>query len=78
MQNETPFVQVQFTEQFQSRLRTLSKKYPHIRSDIQPIIGQLQVGDFIGDQISGTGNTVFKVRVRNSDIQKGYSPTHLL
>lgn len=73
MQSEPSLVQVQFTDEFQHRLRTLSKKYRHIRSDIQPIIAQLQAGDFVGDQISGTGNTVFKVRVRNSDIQKGKS-----
>ncbi|TFI50970.1 type II toxin-antitoxin system RelE/ParE family toxin [Mastigocladus laminosus UU774] len=73
MQSEPPLVQVNFTDEFQRRLRTLSKKYRHIRSDIQPTIAQLQAGDFVGDQISGTGNTVFKVRVRNSDIQKGKS-----
>lgn len=73
MQSEPPSIQVNFTDEFQRRLRTLSKKYRHIRSDIQPIIAQLQAGDFVGDQISGTGNTVFKVRVRNSDIQKGKS-----
>lgn len=73
MQSEPPSVQVNFTDEFQRRLRTLSKKYRHIRSDIQPVIAQLQAGDFVGDQIPGIGNTVLKVRVRNSDIQKGKS-----
>lgn len=73
MQNEPPLVQVNFTDEFKQRLRTLSKKYCHIKSDIQPIIEQLQTGNYLGDQISGTGYTVFKVRVRNSDIQKGKS-----
>lgn len=44
-----------------------------VRSDIQPTIAQLEIGDFVGNQIAGTGNTVFKVRIRNSDIQKGKS-----
>ena len=78
MQNEPPSVQVNFTDEFKQRLRTLSKKYRHIKSDIQPIIEQLQTGDYLGDQIPGTGYTVFKVRVRNSDIQKGKSGGYCL
>ena len=73
MQNGRGSVEVNFTDEFKQRLRTLSKKYRHIKSDIQPIIEQLQAGDCLGDQIPGTGYTVFKVRVRNSDIQKGKS-----
>lgn len=73
MQSESPLVQINFTDEFKQRLRTLSKKYRHIKSDIQPIIEQLQTGNYLGDQIPGTGYTVFKVRVRNNDIQKGKS-----
>nr|WP_245911982.1 type II toxin-antitoxin system RelE/ParE family toxin [Calothrix elsteri] len=54
-------------------MRNLKKKYRQIRTDIQPIIEQLQAGDILGDRITGTGYTVFKVRVRNSDVQKGKS-----
>jgi len=42
------------------------------------VIEKLQAGDFVGDQIPGTGYTVFKVRVRNSDIQKGKSAGYRL
>ncbi|UUO16111.1 type II toxin-antitoxin system RelE family toxin [Dolichospermum heterosporum] len=73
MLSETPFVIVNFTDNFKQKIRSLSKKYRHIRNDIQPIIEELQSGNFLGDQISGTGYTVLKVRVRNSDIQKGKS-----
>jgi mRNA-degrading endonuclease RelE of RelBE toxin-antitoxin system len=73
MLSETPFVIVNFTDNFQQKIRSLSKKYRHIRTDIQPIIEELQSGNFLGDQIAGTGYTVLKVRVRNSDIQKGKS-----
>lgn len=48
MQSEPSLVQFNFTDEFQRCLRTLSKKYRHIRSDIQPIIAQLQAGDFVG------------------------------
>jgi mRNA-degrading endonuclease RelE of RelBE toxin-antitoxin system len=37
------------------------------------LIYNLQIGKFIGDQIPGIGYTVFKVRLKNSDIQKGKS-----
>jgi mRNA-degrading endonuclease RelE of RelBE toxin-antitoxin system len=78
MPDESPPVQVTFSDEFQRRLRTLAKKYRNIRSDIQPVIEQLQAGDFVGDQIVGTGYTVFKVRVKNSDIQRGKSAGYRL
>ncbi len=44
----------------------------HIRSDIQPVIKEIESGNFIGDQIPRTkGYTIFKVRVKNADIRKG-------
>jgi len=54
-------------------VRRLKKKYRHIKRDIEPIIERLQGGQLIGDQIAGTDYIVYKVRVRNSDIQKGKS-----
>ena len=65
-------VNIRFTPEFKKNLRSLSKKYRHIRSDIQPVIKEIEDGNFIGDQISRTkGYTIFKVRVKNSDIRKG-------
>jgi len=64
-------VQVEYTPEFKRNLRALAKKYRHIRSDVQPVIDQLQAGQVIGDQVPGTRYTIFKVRVQNSDIQKG-------
>lgn len=72
MTNDLPEIQVRFTDQFQRRVRNLKKKYRLIQSDIQPIIEQLRAGDFVGNQVTGSGY-IFKVRVRNSDIQKGQS-----
>lgn len=78
MPNESPGsiepgsqIEVRFTPEFKRNLRALAKKYRHIRSDVQPVINQLVSGNFIGDQIPRTGFTVFKVRVRNSDLRKG-------
>lgn len=69
---ETTHIYIRFTPEFKRNLRALAKKYRHIRSDVQPIINEIQKGNFIGDQIPGTkGYTVFKVRVKNTDNRKG-------
>jgi mRNA-degrading endonuclease RelE of RelBE toxin-antitoxin system len=62
---------ISFTFEFKRNLRALAKKYRSIRSDIQPIIDQLENGDLPGDQIPGVNLAVFKVRIQNTDIQKG-------
>ncbi|MDB9491484.1 type II toxin-antitoxin system RelE/ParE family toxin [Dolichospermum circinale CS-534/05] len=54
-------------------MRELAKRYRSIRSDIQPLIDQLQAGEIPGDRIAGIKYQVFKVRVKNSNIQKGKS-----
>ena len=63
---------------FKRNLRILAKKYRQIRYDIQPIIEQLQAGNFLGNQIPRTDYTVFKVRVKNNDRQKGKSSGYRL
>lgn len=73
MTSEPPLIQVEVTAEFQRNLRILVKKYRNIRNDIQPIIRQLQLGELPGDRITGVGHTIFKLRVKNSDIQKGKS-----
>jgi mRNA-degrading endonuclease RelE of RelBE toxin-antitoxin system len=42
-------------------------------NDIQSVTEQLEQGELPGDQVPGIGYAVFKLRVRNSDIQKGKS-----
>ncbi len=78
MSNEQPTVQVRFTDDFQQQIRNLAKRYYKIRIDIQPIIQQLEAGEIVGDQIQGVGYRVFKVRVKNSNIQKGKSAGYRL
>jgi len=74
----TTAIVVRFTPEFKRNLRALSKKYYHIRSDVEPVIEQIEAGDFVGDQVPGTGYTIFKARVRNSDIRKGKSAGYRL
>lgn len=64
-------IQLYFTSEFKRNIRQLGKKYRHIREDIQFLIDQLLVGETPGDQVQQAGYTVFKVRVNNSDINKG-------
>ncbi|NDJ16902.1 type II toxin-antitoxin system RelE/ParE family toxin [Myxacorys almedinensis] len=68
---EPPIVQVEAARTFTRDLRTLAKKYRSIYQDVQPIIEELQNGNIVGDQIPNIGYAVFKVRIRNTDIQKG-------
>ncbi|GBF86922.1 addiction module antitoxin [Aphanothece sacrum FPU3] len=62
MQNEP--IQIQVAPEFKRSLGTLAKRYRNIRSDVQPIIDELQASKIIGEQIPGIAYTVFKVRVR--------------
>lgn len=66
-------VSVRFTLPFKRRFKSLAKRYRQIQQDLQPLITQLEAGDFSGDQISGVEHTLFKVRLKNSDIPVGKS-----
>jgi mRNA-degrading endonuclease RelE of RelBE toxin-antitoxin system len=69
--SEQPLIQVEVSPTFNRNLRVIAKKYRSIRNDIQPVIEQLEPGELPGDQIPDIGYAVFKLRVRNSDTQKG-------
>lgn len=64
---------VSASPEFEKDVRTLKKRYRNLEKDIRPVIEQIQSGQLAGDQISGTGFIVYKVRVKNRDIQKGKS-----
>ena len=53
MPNETTRVAVDYSSDFKRHVRALSKKYHHIRSDVQPTIEAIQRGEFLGDRITG-------------------------
>ena len=73
MQSEPALIQIALTPRFKRELRELAKRYRSIRSDLQPLIDQLQAGEIPGDRIAGVKYQVFKVRLKNSNIQKGKS-----
>ncbi|WP_030008043.1 type II toxin-antitoxin system RelE/ParE family toxin [Picosynechococcus sp. NKBG042902] len=66
-------IQIETSAVFRRNLRKLSKKYRNIKQDLQPIIEALSQGELPGDQIPGVSYPVFKLRIRNSDVQKGKS-----
>jgi mRNA-degrading endonuclease RelE of RelBE toxin-antitoxin system len=80
MPSDDNIISVRFSNDFEVELYKLSKRYRNIRSDIQPIIEELQVGQFNGDRIAGLGEEyfVYKLRVRNSNIKKGKSAGYRL
>lgn len=73
MPNEPSQIRIQFTREFERKVRALSKKYRRIENDLAFFLEQLQAGETPGDQLSGTGVTSFKARIRNSDSKKGKS-----
>ncbi len=64
---------IEFTPEFKRNLRLLARKYRRIRSDVEPLLARLQTGETPGDQVRGTGFLIFKVRVKNSDLERGKS-----
>ena len=46
-------VLIRFSDEFEQELYRLSKRFRNIRSDVQPIIEQLQQGNFVGDAYGG-------------------------
>lgn len=75
-----PLISVRFADEFEKELYRLSKKYRHIRQDVEPIIRQLQEGKFVGNRLAGFSSEVciYKVRVKNSNIKKGKSAGYRL
>ncbi len=43
----TESVRIEFSLEFKRNLRVLAKRYRHIRSDVQPVLGRLQAGDHL-------------------------------
>ena len=73
MSNKSQPISIYLTSRFKKDLSKLAKRFRSIRQDLAPLINQLQGGETPGDLISGVKYQIFKVRLKNSDIQKGKS-----
>ncbi len=68
-----PPIDVRFTPGFKRNLRRLTRKYRHIKSDLEPLIQEIEAGRLPGHQIPRVENEIYKARVANSDLQRGKS-----
>ena len=66
-------IEIRLTNDFQNQFKFLKKRYRKIKADIQSTLDNLESGKTPGDQFSGIDSIVMKVRIKNSDIQKGKS-----
>jgi len=66
-------MEVEYSAAFKRQLKRLARRYRHIKQDIKPVVDALIEGETPGDQITGTAYTLYKVRAKNSDSQRGKS-----
>ncbi|MEO8607816.1 MAG: type II toxin-antitoxin system RelE/ParE family toxin [Chloroflexota bacterium] len=66
-----PKIEVRALPRFQRDVKHLSKKYRHLRKDLDSFVERLSQGETPGDQITRSAYTVYKARVTNSDAQRG-------
>ena len=64
---------VGFAPQFTQDFKQLQKRYKQVGDDLRPLLDQLRHGQTPGDQVTGTGYPVYKVRIRNRDAKRGKS-----
>lgn len=61
------------TPRFAKLAKKLRKKYPNVWKDVQPLREQLESGETPGDRVQNVSDVVYKVRLRNRDVQRGKS-----
>jgi mRNA-degrading endonuclease RelE of RelBE toxin-antitoxin system len=66
-------VRVELSEIFLKDIKELAKSYRSVRADILPLIERLSAGEIVGDRLKGFDYQIYKVRVRNSNNNKGSS-----
>ncbi len=71
--DENKPVTIVLSEIFLKDIKDLAKSYRSVRKDILPLIERLSDGEIVGDRIKGLNYRIYKVRVKNSDNQKGTS-----
>ena len=64
---------VGYTPEFKRAVRKLARRYRTLHDDLQPFLDELEAGRTPGDQLQHSHYKAFKVRVQNSDSQRGKS-----
>ena len=65
MTNQKP-IQVIVSSDFNAQARKLKKRYRSFQSDLKTLTDELEAGNLLGDQISGTTAIVYKVRLKTA------------
>jgi mRNA-degrading endonuclease RelE of RelBE toxin-antitoxin system len=73
LSEDSPAIQTRLTPEFEDKFKALKKRYRRIQADIKPIFEDLEAGLILGDQFPGFDSVIMKVRVKNSDAQRGKS-----
>lgn len=66
-------MEIEYTDAFKRQLKRLARRYRQIKKDIAPVINALLADKTPGDQVIGTDYTLYKVRAKNSNSQRGKS-----
>ena len=64
---------IRYTATFLRQIKRIARKYRRVGQDLETLTSRILAGETPGEQIQGTGHTVYKVRVRNTDAQRGTS-----
>jgi mRNA-degrading endonuclease RelE of RelBE toxin-antitoxin system len=73
METDRSQVKVIESDEFRKDIKKLGKRYRSVKQDVRALISQLEAGETPGDRITGNKYPVYKVRLQNSDINKGLS-----
>ncbi len=65
--------EIYLPQTFQRCIKSLKKKFPHIKDDLSPLFQNLQNNPQIGDPIPGWHRKIWKVRVSSRDLKRGKS-----
>ena len=63
------------TPEFIKNLKALKKKYKNIKNDVLELANKLEINPTMGTEL---GNNPFKIRIKNSDNNKGKSAGYRL
>jgi len=65
--------EIYLPQTFQRCIKSLKKKFHHIKDDLSPLFQNLQNDPQIGDPIPGWHRKIWKVRVSSRDLKRGKS-----
>ena len=65
--------EIYLPQTFQRCIKSLKKKFPHIKDDLFPLFQNLQKNPKIGDSIPGWNRKIWKLRASSKDLKRGKS-----